>query len=115
MALGAALDVHQGHDDKAQGAERFIDAGGLSQPLPCSARALLPLAACSQKVQQTLRKSCARAASSTALHSGHAAEKGDRVGCWSTADALSRACLVTHVTSEICMKKHDNYICEYFL
>ena len=34
VALRAALDIHQGHDDEAEGAEGLIDAGGLAQPLP---------------------------------------------------------------------------------
>ena len=48
VALRAALDIHQGHDDEAEGAEGLIDAGGLAQPLPRRPRALLPLAACTR-------------------------------------------------------------------
>ena len=36
MAVGAALHVHQGHDDVAQRAQRLVDAGGLPEPLPRS-------------------------------------------------------------------------------
>lgn len=36
VAVGAALHVHQGHDDMAQCAQRLVDAGCLPQPIPCS-------------------------------------------------------------------------------
>ena len=53
VSLGSApvLSLHQFHDHAAKGCEGAVDADGLLEVLPSSATGLVPLTACSMKLQ----------------------------------------------------------------